>query len=165
MRLRRRWLFGDQLGPYFLDDPGQPVMIIESRRVFERRAFHRQKAHLILSAMRHRAAELGDQCRYFQAGSYAEALAQIDEPLDAIQPTSWGAVHYLDKTAAEREIERLPARGYATSRERFAEWADGRGRKAVADGGLLPRRANPAGRADGPRRAGHRPMELRHREP
>ncbi|MFP5283461.1 MAG: cryptochrome/photolyase family protein, partial [Actinomycetes bacterium] len=136
MSIRRRWLFGDQLGPSFLDAPDQPVLLIESRRVFGRRAFHRQKAHLILSAMRHRAAELGEQCRYFRVGSYAEALAQVQEPLDALQPTSWGAVHYLDKLAEERDgtaydVERLPARGYATSRGQFAEWADGRGRRRL----------------------------------
>ena len=44
----RRWLFADQLGPHFLDSPRQPVLLIESKRVFRRRAFHRQKAHLIL---------------------------------------------------------------------------------------------------------------------
>ncbi|WP_369830017.1 cryptochrome/photolyase family protein [Mycobacterium sp. 1465703.0] len=54
----RRWCFADQLGPHFLDHPGQPVLLIESRAVFERRRFHRRKAHLVLSALRHRAAEL-----------------------------------------------------------------------------------------------------------
>ena len=60
----RRWLFGDQLGGHFLDDPDQPVLMVEARSVFARRRFHRQKAHLVLSAMRHRAAELGDRCQY-----------------------------------------------------------------------------------------------------
>ncbi|MGO9508202.1 MAG: hypothetical protein ACLPXZ_12955, partial [Mycobacterium sp.] len=27
----RRWCFADQLGPHFLDDPDQPVLLIESR--------------------------------------------------------------------------------------------------------------------------------------
>ena len=31
---RRRWLFGDQLGPYFLDGPRQKVLLVESNRVF-----------------------------------------------------------------------------------------------------------------------------------
>ena len=62
-----RWLFGDQLGPHFLDAADQPVLLVESKRVFARRRFHRQKAHLVLSAMRHRAAELGDRCRYVRA--------------------------------------------------------------------------------------------------
>ncbi|HYP43745.1 MAG TPA: cryptochrome/photolyase family protein, partial [Propionibacteriaceae bacterium] len=128
---RRRWLFADQLGPYFLDSPDQPVLMIESRRVFERLAFHRQKAHLILSAMRHRAAELGDQCIYLQTRTYAEGLAQVDDPLDVIQPTSWKAVHFVDRVATERDLERLPARGYATSRAEFSRWADGRGGKRL----------------------------------
>jgi deoxyribodipyrimidine photolyase-related protein len=46
-----RWLFGDQLGPHFLDDDHQPILMIESRQVFARRSFHRQKAHLVLSAI------------------------------------------------------------------------------------------------------------------
>jgi deoxyribodipyrimidine photolyase-like uncharacterized protein len=48
----RRWLFADQLGPHFLDEPGQPVVLVESTAVFRRRRFHRQKAHLVLSALR-----------------------------------------------------------------------------------------------------------------
>ena len=52
----RRWCFADQLGPHFLDAPDQPVLLVESRAVFRRRRFHRQKAHLLLSALRHRAA-------------------------------------------------------------------------------------------------------------
>src|SRR3712207_2205489 len=59
----RRWCFADQLGAHFLDAPDQPVLLVESRAVFRRRRFHRQKAHLVLSALRHRAAELGDQDR------------------------------------------------------------------------------------------------------
>ena len=38
--MRTRWLFGDQLGPYFLDSDDQRVLLIESRKVFERRVFH-----------------------------------------------------------------------------------------------------------------------------
>ena len=51
------------------------VLLIECRAVFARRRFHRQKAHLVLSAMRHRAAELGDQCRYVRSDTYRSALA------------------------------------------------------------------------------------------
>lgn len=125
--MRRRWLFGDQLGPQFLDDPDQPVLMIEAHRVLRRRPFHRQKAHLVLSAMRHRAAELGDRVTYLVTDTYREGLAQVDEPLDVLQPTSWEALHLVDRLAAERDIERLPARGYATSRADFAAWADARG--------------------------------------
>jgi (6-4)DNA photolyase len=67
----RRWCFADQLGAHFLDAPDQPVLLVESRAVFRRRRFHRQKAHLLLSALRHRAAELGDQVRFLQTDTYA----------------------------------------------------------------------------------------------
>ena len=125
--MRRRWLFGDQLGPTFLDHPDQPVLMIEAHAVLRRRSFHRQKAHLVLSAMRHRAAELGDQVIYLVTDTYREGLRQVDEPLDVVQPTSWSAVHFVDQLATERDIERLPARGYATSRADFTAWADARG--------------------------------------
>ncbi len=125
--MRRRWLFGDQLGPAFLDAPDQPVLMIEAHSVLRRRAFHRQKAHLVLSAMRHRAAELGGRVVYLTAETYREGLAQVDEPLDVVQPTSWAALHLVDRLAAERDIERLPARGYATSRAEFTRWAEARG--------------------------------------
>ncbi|WP_375430196.1 cryptochrome/photolyase family protein [uncultured Friedmanniella sp.] len=129
--MRRRWLFGDQLGPAFLDVPDQPVLMIESHDVLRRRPFHRQKAHLVLSAMRHRAAELGDQVTYLITDSYREGLAQVDEPLSVCQPTSWAALHFVDRLAAERDLERLPARGYATPRADFTTWADARGGKRL----------------------------------
>ena len=128
---RRRWLFGDQLGPHFLDDDSQQVLLVESRRVFARRRFHRQKAHLVLSAMRHRAAELGDRCTYVRSGTYREALAGVDGPLDVVQPTSWAALHLVNALCEERDIARLPARGYATSRADFAAWAAGRARRRL----------------------------------
>ena len=53
-----RWLFADQLGPHFLDDWDGPVLLVESRAVLRRRRFHRAKAHLVLSALRHRAADI-----------------------------------------------------------------------------------------------------------
>ena len=105
--MTRRWLFGDQLGPHFLDGPRQPVLMIESRGVFTRRVFHRQKAHLVLSAMRHRAAELGKRCTYVSADTDRAALADVDEPLDVVQPTSWAALHLVDALADERDVEQI----------------------------------------------------------
>ncbi len=105
--------------------------MIEAHGVLRRRAFHRQKAHLVLSAMRHRAAELGERVRYLTTETYREGLAQVDDPLSVIQPTSWSALHLVDRLADERDIERQPARGYATSRADFAIWAEGRGGKRL----------------------------------
>src|SRR3712207_1545181 len=91
----RRWCFADQLGPHFLDAPDQPMLLIESRAVLRRRRFHRQKAHLVLSALRHRAAELGDQADYRQVDTYAEALDRYREPLSVCAPTTWSSRDYV----------------------------------------------------------------------
>jgi deoxyribodipyrimidine photolyase-related protein len=120
----RRWLFGDQLGRHFLDDPHQPVLLIESRAVFTRRTYHRAKAHLVLSAMRHRAAELGEQCRYVQADTYREALRTVDEPLTVCHPTTWRALRFVRSLHG---VEVLPARGFVTAMEDFERWAGSRG--------------------------------------
>jgi deoxyribodipyrimidine photolyase-related protein len=119
----RRWCFGDQLGPHFLDEPDQPVLLIESRAVFGRRRFHRRKAHLVLSALRHRAAELGDQATFLQTHTYRQALHQVGDRLSVCQPTSWSADRFV---RAIPEVEVLPARGFCTDRETFDDWAHGR---------------------------------------
>ncbi|MFS0704457.1 cryptochrome/photolyase family protein [Cellulomonas sp. 179-A 9B4 NHS] len=118
--LRRRWLFADQLGPHFLDHPEQPVLLVESRAVFRRRRFHRQKAHLVLSALRHRAAELGDQAVVVRADTYGEALARVREPLDVCAPTSRGALTFVERQPG---LEVLPHRGFVTARPDFERWA------------------------------------------
>lgn len=126
----RRWLFADQLGPQFLDAPDQPVLLVESRAVLSRRPFHRAKAHLLLSGLRHRAAELGGQAMFLQVDTYAQALTQVAEPLSVVQPTSYGA----DRFVRERGIPVLPeGRGFATTRPEFAAWSQGRRRLLMED--------------------------------
>ena len=123
-----RWLFGDQLGPHFLDAPDQPVLMIEARSVFARRRFHRAKAHLVLSAMRHRAAELGAQCTYVSTDTYAQALDDVAEPLSLCHPTSSAALRFA---VGRGDIDVLPARGFATSMEVFDAWVKSRGRRRL----------------------------------
>ena len=48
---RTRWLFAGQLGPAF--DDGGPLLVVEAEEWFTERPFHRAKAHLWLSALRH----------------------------------------------------------------------------------------------------------------
>ncbi|MDG6103850.1 cryptochrome/photolyase family protein [Dactylosporangium aurantiacum] len=121
--MRRRWLFADQLGPHFLDDGRQPVLLVEARSVFRRRAFHRQKAHLVLSALRHRAAELAGQAAFVQAETYGAALRGTADRLDVCHPTSRPARELLRRHPA---IDVLPPRGFTTRPEEFVAWADGR---------------------------------------
>ncbi|WP_237493036.1 cryptochrome/photolyase family protein [Modestobacter sp. L9-4] len=124
----RRWLFADQLGPHFLDAPDQPVLLIESKGVFRRRRFHRQKAHVLLSALRHRAAELGDQAVFLQTDTYAEALDEVHEPLSVCAPTTWPA---RDFVLRRPEVIVLEARGFVTRQADFRRWAGGRGRQRL----------------------------------
>ena len=127
-----RWLFADQLGPHFLDEPDQPVLLIESRAAFGRRPVHRRRAHLVLSALRHRAAELGDQALFVQAAGYREALSQADSKLrgglTVCGPTSWAADRFVRGLP---QVTVLPSRGFATSADEFAAWAAGRGRRRL----------------------------------
>ncbi|GAA3341970.1 cryptochrome/photolyase family protein [Amorphoplanes nipponensis] len=120
--MTRRWLFADQLGPHFLDDPAQPVLLVESRAVFRRRAFHRQKAHLVLSALRHRAAELGEQAVFVRTETYGEAVRDLGEPLSVCHPTSRAARGLVQRLGAEL----LPPRGFVTAPPEFTAWAGGR---------------------------------------
>ncbi|MSW65269.1 MAG: cryptochrome/photolyase family protein, partial [Actinobacteria bacterium] len=124
----RRWCFADQLGPHFLDDPHQEVLLVEARSVFRRRRFHRQKAHLLLSALRHRAAELGDRARFVQADTYAQALDGVEEPLSVCAPTTWAA---RDFVLGRPGVQVLASRGFVTDEQTFRRWATGRG----TDGG------------------------------
>lgn len=119
------WLFGDQLGPHFLTGRSDtPVVMIEARSVFRRRRFHRAKAHLVLSAMRHRAAELGDRVRYVRADTYREGLREAigNGPVTVRHPTSYAALRLVKSLD---QVRVLPARGFLVTHDDFRAWADG----------------------------------------
>ena len=122
-----RFLTPDQLGPHF--DDGGPILAVDNRGVFARRAFHRQKAHLILSALHHRVAEWGDRVEFHQAESYRSVLRGRD--LEVINPTSYGLRAMVNELSKDADISVLPSRGFVTSEEQFAAWADGRGPKQL----------------------------------
>ena len=118
------WLFGDQLGPHFLPR-GRPLLMIEARSVLRRRRFHRAKAHLVLSAMRHRAAELGDRVRYVVADTYRQGLREAADlgRLTVHHPTSHAALALV--TRLDR-VDVLPARGFLVDQAEFRGWAEAR---------------------------------------
>ncbi|MFC4016958.1 cryptochrome/photolyase family protein [Micromonospora sp. GCM10011542] len=118
---RRRWLLADQLGPHFLDDPDQPVLLVETREWFRQRPMHRQKAHLILSALRHRAVELGDRALLLRTATFREALAQVAEPVEVCHPPSRAALRFARSVPG---LTVLPPRGFITDHADFAAWAD-----------------------------------------
>jgi hypothetical protein len=61
-------------------------VLVESSRVLRRRRFHRQKLHLVLSGMRHLAAEHGDRATCLLTDTYREALARVGRPVVATNP-------------------------------------------------------------------------------
>lgn len=115
-----RWLFGDQLGPWYRDSPDQPVLLIESDAALRRRPYHRQKLHLVLSAIRHAAATLGEGALLIHATSYADGLAEFGGPVGVCEPTSHAAERFV---RAHRQVTVMRNPGFATHRDEFAEWA------------------------------------------
>ena len=124
------WLFGDQLGPRFhstAEHVDRDVLLVESAAVFRRRRFHRQKAHLVLSGMRHLADELGDRATYLRTDTYREALAEFGRPVLVFEPTSHAAAAFVEKLRDEGLVEDvLPTPMFALARDDFEQWANGR---------------------------------------
>lgn len=122
-----RWLFADQIGPHF--DDGSKILLIEAKSVFARRTYHRQKAHLILSALRHRALESSGAVSYVQADTYREGLRGLDlGRVEAIAATSRTARTFVESLGLARV---LPERGWFTDPAEFADWVRSRGSKRL----------------------------------
>ncbi len=123
-----RWLFADQLGPHF-DDDDTALLFIEAKSVFVRRTYHRQKAHLILSALRHRAAQDPSRITLVRADTYRAGLTGVDvSALEAIAATSRPARRLVESMDV-RQI--LPERGWFTSADEFTAWVTSRGSKRL----------------------------------
>ena len=115
-----RWLMADQLGPHF--DDGGEILLIEAKAVLARKPYHWAKAHLILSALRHRQAELGDRVTYVRAEHYRDVLTPLiasGQNISMVNPTSWGS----RALAQELGLDIVPSRGFVSSEEFFSEWA------------------------------------------
>jgi len=134
---RVRILFADQLGPHF--DDGGPVLIPEVLGPFTRRAYHRQKAHLILSALRHRVRELGDRVDHRRGHRYRDVLTGVDA--EVVNPTSYGLRALVATLQTTQSVEVLPSRGFVTSEDDFAQWAASRsGKRLLMDAFYRDRR-------------------------
>ena len=131
------WIFADQLGPHVWDAPEhreREIIIVESRLAFGRRRYHRQKQHLVLSAMRHLRDELGDRVRYYRADSYREALEELAEPVVVHEPTSHAAERFVHALRADGLVDEvLPTPTFALSRADFRSWAADRDRFRMED--------------------------------
>ncbi|ARC58463.1 (6-4) photolyase [Frondihabitans sp. 762G35] len=126
MEARTRWLFSGQLGSLF--DDGGRILVVEARSLVAGRPIHRAKAHLLLSALRHRVRELGDRVEYHRVDDYRQALEATGgstgrDDLEVIDPPSYAARRFVREVGCRI----LPSRGFVTSEEQFREWADARG--------------------------------------
>ena len=130
------WLFADQLGPHFHsgEHAHRQVLLVEADSALRRRRYHRQKLHLILSGLRHAAADLGDRATLVRAGTYAEALRSFGRPAIVYEPTSHAAERFVKRLRRDGLVaEILPTPGFALSRADFAGWAGDRSRFRMED--------------------------------
>ncbi|GAA1106253.1 cryptochrome/photolyase family protein [Nocardiopsis metallicus] len=129
-RQRPLWLFGDQLGRHFHSAggaPDRPILLIESELALRRRAYHRQKLHLVLAAMRGLADDLGDRVTLVRAATYREGLRRFGRRVDVHEPGSHAALALVERLRAEGMVgDVLPSPGFALGRSDFARWADAR---------------------------------------
>ncbi len=113
---------------------------------FRKRRYHRQKAHLILSAIRHRALDPGIELISLE--SYRDLPNSISS---VINPTSYNQRKLVQSIG----LKVFPSRGFVASEEEFAEYAQSKAgkrlvledfyRKQRARTGLLMNDGQPVG--------------------
>ena len=120
------WLFADQLGPavYGGEHAHRPVLLVEAESALRGRRFHRQKLHLVLSALRHAAAEMGDRATLIRATDYRQALSAYGRPVLVHEPTSHAAERFVHRLRREGLVaDVLPTPTFALPRAEFQAWA------------------------------------------
>src|SRR5690349_12176264 len=103
------WVLGDQLnrriGALADADPGSTrILLVESEAKLASKRFHRQRLHLVVTAMRRFGAELeraGFEVDHRRAPSLAQGLAEhrASHPgseVVATEPSSWASRHLLE---------------------------------------------------------------------
>ncbi|MFC5286446.1 cryptochrome/photolyase family protein [Actinokineospora guangxiensis] len=129
-------LFADQLGTRFHsgDHAHREVVLVESAAAMRRRRYHRQKLHIVLSALRHAAADLGERATLLRTETYREALRAVGRPVLVHEPTSHAAeafVHALREEGLVADV--LPTPAFALPRAEFRDWAGERTRFLMED--------------------------------
>ncbi len=135
------WIIGDQVdrnaSSLKLAPLDSPIVFIESFRFCRRRPYHWQKLVLILSAMRHFAAELrtaGREVHYYTlADNFTKALAQFVrkakiKTLYVMEPNDHDRVIAMPSIAEEIgcRIEVTPNNQFLADHDQFADWANGK---------------------------------------
>jgi deoxyribodipyrimidine photolyase-related protein len=129
------WVFGDQLNLEIASlagrSPGEcRILLVESRAKLGSKPWHIQRAHLVVSAMAHFAAELesrGFDVDHRQAPTLAAGLrahcAQFDvHHVIAMEPMSWDGKAML----ARLGVDTVANNQFLCHYDDFATWAEGR---------------------------------------
>ena len=160
------WLFADQLGPavHGGEHAHREVLLVEATSALRKRRYHRQKLHLVLSALRHAEHDLGDRATLIRADTYTDALRRFNRPVLVHEPTSHAAEQFVQHLYEQRPRRRYPAH---TDIRVVPQGLPRVGRRAhtLPDGGLLPRPAPPVRRPDERVRSRRQPVELRRGQP
>ncbi len=128
------WVFGDQLNRRIASlakaRPEQTrVLMIESAAKLRQKAWHRQRVHLYLAAMRRFARELdraGFEVDYrlaasFEAGLAAHRAQYRPAEIVAMEPLSWDA----EQRFAKQGVHFVRSNQFLCHRDEFAGWAEG----------------------------------------
>lgn len=136
------WVLGDQLNKRITslvdrspDDTR--VLMIESKAKIGSKAYHRQRLHLVLTAMRRFAAELrsaGFTVDYVEASSFADGLRQHrqrhrSERVIVMEPMSYSMLRHLKGL----DVELVRSNQFLCHYDDFAKWANGRKRLVMED--------------------------------
>ena len=132
------WVLGDQLSrsnPAL--DGADRVLMVESEAKLRSLPFHRQKLHLVLSAMRRFAAELEDDgievdlrtAKSLRSGLRAHRRERSPDRLVAQEAKSRAGRDLLEGC----DVETVRGTLFLTHPDEFAEWAQGRRRLRMED--------------------------------
>ena len=120
------WLFADQLGPatHGGEHAHREILLVEATSALTKRRYHRQKLHLVLSALRHAHHDLGDRATLIQADTYLDALHRFHRPVLVYEPTSHAAEKFVHRLRRQGLVEDvLPTPTFALPRSDFRDWA------------------------------------------
>jgi deoxyribodipyrimidine photolyase-related protein len=132
------WVLGDQLttdAPTFASrDPGSfRVLLVESRSKLGSRRWHRQRAHLFVTAMRRFAEQLrlaGHDVDYRVADTLTAGLRDHGaERVEVTQPRSWAGRNLAERLGVEQVRHEL----FLCHEDDFAAWAATRRQLVMED--------------------------------
>ena len=110
-------LFPDQLGSHF--DLGGEILLPEVLSQFRKRPYHRQKAHLILYALRSRAKD--DRVTLLSLDNYRD-LSKVSGLSRAIKPST----RPMLSLAQSLDLELSPTRGFCSSEADWQSYSAGK---------------------------------------